>query len=140
MGTLGATTVLLVTAIGVTQGQVEDVNVRLFGGNKFVEAGLVEIWRDGAWGLLCDGNRGWNLEAGNLVCQSLGFARARRVDHGSTGYAQVGCSWLIIQSYKIPSKVPPEARLAASGLTCNQVPNLGRCQFNWGSQQVRIEL
>ena len=97
MGTLGATTVLLLTAIEVTQGQAVDVNVRLFGGNKFVEAGLVEIWRDGAWGLLCDGNRGWNLEAGNLVCQSLGFARARRVDHGSTGYAQVGCSWLIIQ-------------------------------------------
>ena len=44
------------------------------------------------------------------------------------------------KNYKIPCKVPSEARLAASGLTCNQVPNLGRCQFNWGSQQVRIEL
>ena len=85
MGVIGA--VLLVTGVAIAQGV--DVNVRLAGG-KFFEGGLVEIWKDGAWGLLCDGNRlGWNLEAGHLVCQNLGFAKARRVDHGSTGYAQV---------------------------------------------------
>ena len=85
MGFIGA--VLLVTAATMAQGV--EVNVRLVG-NKFFEGGLVEIWKDGAWGLLCDGNRrGWNLEAGHLVCQNLGFAKARRVDHGSTGYAQV---------------------------------------------------
>ena len=85
MGFIGA--VLLVTAVTMAQGV--EVNVRLVG-NKFFEGGLVEIWKDGAWGLLCDGNRrGWNLEAGHLVCQNLGFAKARRVDHGSTGYAQV---------------------------------------------------
>ena len=85
MGFIGA--VLLVTAATMAQGV--EVNVRLVG-NKFFEGGLVEIWKDGAWGLLCDGDRrGWNLEAGHLVCQNLGFAKARRVDHGSTGYAQV---------------------------------------------------
>ena len=85
MGFIGA--VLLVTAATMAQGV--EVNVRLVG-NKFFEGGLVEIWKDGAWGLLCDGNRmGWNLEAGHLVCQNLGFAKARRVDHGSTSYAQV---------------------------------------------------
>ena len=85
MGFIGA--VLLVTAATMAQGV--EVNVRLVG-NKFFEGGLVEIWKDGAWGLLCDGNRmGWNLEAGHLVCQNLGFARARRVDHGPTKYAQV---------------------------------------------------
>ena len=85
MGFIGA--VLLVTAATMAQGV--EVNVRLVG-NKFFEGGLVEIWKDGSWGLLCDGNRrGWNLEAGHLVCQNLGFAKARRVDHGSTGYAQV---------------------------------------------------
>ena len=78
--------VLLVTAVTMAQGV--EVNVRLVGSEVF-EAGLVEIWKDGAWGLLCDGNRGWNLEAGHLVCQNLGFAKARRVDHGKTRYAQV---------------------------------------------------
>ena len=78
--------VLFVTAVTMAQGV--EVNVRLVGSEVF-EAGLVEIWKDGAWGLLCDGNRGWNLEAGHLVCQNLGFAKARRVDHGSTSYAQV---------------------------------------------------
>ena len=88
MGVVGAFTVSLMTA-AFAMGQVVEVNVRLSKG-KFFESGLVEIWRDGVWGLLCDGNRsGWNLEAGHLVCQNLGFAGARRVDHGSTKYAQV---------------------------------------------------
>ena len=79
--------VLLVTAVTMAQGV--EVNVRLVGSEVF-EAGLVEVWKNGAWGLLCAGNtRGWNLEAGHLVCQNLGFAKARRVDHGSTSYAQV---------------------------------------------------
>ena len=79
--------VLLVTAVTMAQGV--EVNVRLVGSEVF-EAGLVEIWKDGAWGLLCAGNRmDWNLEGGHLVCQNLGFAKARRVDHGSTSYAQV---------------------------------------------------
>ena len=87
MGAFGAVAILLVTSVAMSEGV--EVNVRLLG-SKFFEGGLVEIWKDGAWGLLCDGNRrGWNLEAGHLVCQNLGFAKARRVDHGSTGYAQV---------------------------------------------------
>ena len=99
MGVVGAFTVSLMTAALAMEQGVE-LNVRLSEG-KFFESGLVEIWRDGAWGLLCDGNRsGWNLEAGHLVCQSLGFARARRVDHGSTKYAQVrrlkGITWFEI--------------------------------------------
>ena len=87
MGVIGA--VLLLTAVTMAQGG--ELNVRLVGNKEkeVFEGGLVEIWKDGAWGLLCDGNRGWNLEAGHLVCQNLGFAKARRVDHGSTRYAQV---------------------------------------------------
>ena len=90
MGFIGA--VLLVTAVTMAQGV--ELNVRLVGlglDKAFFEGGLVEIWKDGAWGLLCDrdGNRGWDLEAGHLVCQNLGFAKARRVDTGSTRYAQV---------------------------------------------------
>ena len=85
MGFIGS--VLSVTAVTMAQGV--EVNVRLVG-SKVFEAGLVEVWKDGAWGLFCDGNRkGWNLEAGHLVCQNLGFAKARRVDHGSTRFAQV---------------------------------------------------
>ena len=88
MGVVGAFSILLMTAeLAVAQGV--ELNVRLAEG-KFFESGLVQIWREGVWGLLCDGNRsGWNLEAGHLVCQNLGFARARRVDHGPTKYAQV---------------------------------------------------
>ena len=88
MGVIGA--VLLVTAVTMAQGV--ELNVRLVGlglDKAFFEGGLVEIWMDGAWGLLCDGNRGWNLEAGHLVCQKLGFAKAHGVDLGSTRYAQV---------------------------------------------------
>jgi len=121
MGAFGAVAILLVTSVAMSEGV--EVNVRLLG-SKFFEGGLVEIWKDGAWGLLCDGNRrGWNLEAGHLVCQNLGFAKARRVDHGSTGYAQV----------------PSEARLTASGLNCGQAPSLGNCQFTWGSQQCTTD-
>ena len=88
MGVVGAFSILLMTAeLAIAQGI--ELNVRLAEG-KFFESGLVQIWREGVWGLLCDGNRsGWNLEAGHLVCQNLGFAGARRVDHGSTKYAQV---------------------------------------------------
>ena len=42
--------VLLVTAVTMAQGV--EVNVRLVGSEVF-EAGLVEVWKDGAWGLLC---------------------------------------------------------------------------------------
>jgi hypothetical protein len=120
MGVIGA--VLFVTAVTMAQGG--ELNVRLVGlglDKAFFEGGLVEIWKDGAWGLLCDtdGNRGWNLEAGHLVCQNLGFAKAHGVDLGSTRYAQV----------------PAEARFTASGLNCGQAPSFDKCQFTWGSQQ-----
>ena len=106
-------------AVLVSEAQGEQLNVRLSDGQNF-ESGLVEVWRDGAWGLLCDrGRRGWTLASAHLVCQQLGFARALTFKHGDSGVA----------------RVQRGARVAASGISCSSgAGSLASCRVDWGAQ------
>eukprot|EP00092_Neocalanus_flemingeri_P035176 GFUD01038280.1.p1 GENE.GFUD01038280.1~~GFUD01038280.1.p1 ORF type:complete len:1087 (+),score=284.35 GFUD01038280.1:432-3692(+) len=67
----------------------EDMALRLSGG-KYFEGGYVEIWKDGAWGALCDSSKdSWNKKAGDVVCQELGFVESLNTFHGDTNLWRV---------------------------------------------------
>lgn len=110
--------VMLLVAMAGVRG--EEVMVRLRGGDK-LEGGMVQVWRDGAWGHLCDGGqRSFDQAAGDLVCQELGFARALvgKVYHGDT---QPGV------------RVPRGARMLTTGISCKPgATSLSECNFQWG--------
>ena len=112
---------LLVMLLGAMAGVWgEEIRVRLRGGDK-VEGGMVQVWRDGAWGHLCDGGqRSFGQAAGDLVCQELGFAGALagKVYHGDT----------------LPGmRVPRGARMLTTGISCRPgATTLSQCTLQWG--------
>ena len=112
---------LLLLSLFLVTIHSEEIPVRLAEGRIF-EAGLVEVWKDGAWGLLCDrGRRTWDQAKAHLVCQQLGFPRAVE------GKVNWGDSPVV--------KVPRGARIAATALSCNQGESqFGGCSLQWGQQ------
>ena len=57
---------------------LEPLQTRLVGGSGSHE-GRVEVLYDGAWGTVCDD--GWDSVDADVVCRSLGFARASTYNH-----------------------------------------------------------
>ena len=53
-------------------------SVRLAGETRFTGSGLVEVYCNGEWGLVC--NTGFNRNDANTVCRQLGFTVA--TNHG----------------------------------------------------------
>ena len=47
-----------------------DGDTRIVGGSRYYE-GIVEICRNGSWGVICD--QGWNNISAALLCQERGF-------------------------------------------------------------------
>ncbi|XP_011669130.2 deleted in malignant brain tumors 1 protein [Strongylocentrotus purpuratus] len=76
---------------------VEPLKTRLVGGSGSHE-GRVEVLYDGAWGTVCDD--GWDSADADVVCRSLGFARASTYNHraafgqgsGNIVLSEVHCS------------------------------------------------
>ncbi|XP_021351066.1 deleted in malignant brain tumors 1 protein-like isoform X2 [Mizuhopecten yessoensis] len=62
--------------------------VRLGGTSRTVNAGLVEVFRGGTWGVVC--NDDWDLSDAKVVCQQLGFKGGALAALEETAYGTAG--------------------------------------------------
>uniref|UniRef100_A0A2C9JRC5 Serine protease 12 n=1 Tax=Biomphalaria glabrata TaxID=6526 RepID=A0A2C9JRC5_BIOGL len=47
--------------------------IRLRGNNKMLTSGLVQVYRAGKWGYVCDDS--WDIDDGSVACRQMGFTR-----------------------------------------------------------------
>ena len=114
--TLSWRLVSLLPLLGLVR--TEELTVRLSGG-RYLEAGYLEVWREGRWGAMCvDGGGDWDKSSADVVCRHLGYSSSLQHDLGNTSYAAVPHSVLTL----------------TDGLSCSQGEGLGslsQCQVSF---------
>ena len=106
-------TLVMVSLLLTSVSCDEDLGLRLSGG-RYVEAGYLEVWRGGQWGLMCGERDSQRLRAvAEVVCRQLGYTGVIEAAQGDTQH------WTVARN----------TETAAFSLECGgQEENIGQCQ------------